>query len=206
MRIVCISDTHSRHADLRLPDGDLLIVAGDFTKRGTREQIESFDLWLGILPHRHRVVIAGNHDFAFEQVAEARSWITNAVYLQDEEVTVEGLRIYGSPWQPRFFDWAFNLDRGPASRAVWRKVPAGVDVLVTHGPPRGILDRTARGEDVGCDDLREEVLERIRPKLHVFGHIHEAHGELAMDGIRFVNACSCTLAYVASQPAIVVDL
>jgi Icc-related predicted phosphoesterase len=206
MRIVCISDTHSRHGELRLPEGDALIVAGDFTKRGTREQIESFDRWLGTLPHRHRIVIAGNHDFAFEDVAGARAWITNATYLQDEEVTVEGLRIYGSPWQPRFFDWAFNLDRGAPLRAMWAKIPTGVDVLVTHGPPRGILDRTSRGEDVGCDDLRDAVLDRIRPRLHVFGHIHEAHGELVNDGVRFVNACTCDLAYVASQPPIVVDL
>jgi predicted phosphodiesterase len=201
MRIVLISDTHSRHREYDLPDGDLLLVAGDVTKRGTREQILAFDEWLGTLPHRHRVVIAGNHDFALEQVPGARGWITNATYLQDEEVTVGGLRIWGSPWQPRFFDWAFNLDRGAPLRAMWRRIPTGVDVLVTHGPPRGILDRTFRGDDVGCDDLRDEVLDRVRPKLHVFGHIHEARGQVVMDGVHFVNASSWE-----PVPPFVVDL
>jgi hypothetical protein len=151
------------------------------------------------------VVIAGNHDFAFERTPEARTWISRATYLQDEEVTVAGLRIWGSPWQPRFFDWAFNLDRGEPLRQVWSQIPAGIDVLVTHGPPRGILDRTARGEPVGCDDLLAAV-GRVRPRLHVFGHIHEAYGKVARDGVTFVNASSCDLGYAPVQAPIVVDL
>lgn len=205
MRLVCLSDVHSRQAEVVVPDGDLLIVAGDLTKRGGRPEIEAFDRWLATLPHPHKVVIAGNHDFAFEIDPEARSWIRHATYLQDEEVTIGGLRIWGSPWTPRFFDWAFNLDRGEPLRRVYDRIPTGIDVLVTHGPPRGILDRAFRGEDVGCDDLRDAV-ERIRPRLHVFGHIHEAYGQVVREGTRFVNACSCTLSYVPSQPPIVVEL
>lgn len=205
MRIVCLSDTHGRHGEIDVPDGDLLVVTGDLTKRGTREQLEAVDRWLGTLRHRHKVVIAGNHDFVLEERPEAARWITNAVYLQDEGTTIEGLRVYGSPWQPRFFDWAFNLDRGAPLRAVWDRIPAGIDVLLTHGPPRGILDRTVRGEEVGCDDLREAVF-RVRPRLHVFGHIHEAYGEVTHQGIRFVNASICTIGYVPSHPPVVVDL
>jgi predicted phosphohydrolase len=205
VRIVCISDVHSKHDGLVVPDGDVLIVAGDLTKRGTRDQIAAFDRWVGTLPHPHKIVIAGNHDFAFEQDPEARTWITRATYLQDERVVIGGLRIWGSPWQPRFFDWAFNLDRGEPLRKVWARIPADTDVLVTHGPPRGILDRCADGRQVGCDDLLDAV-RRVKPRLHVFGHIHEDWGQKVIDGTRFVNASTCTLSYVPSNPPIVVDL
>ncbi len=205
MRIVCISDTHSKHSQLKIPDGDLLLHAGDATGRGGREEIGAFNAWLGSLPHRHKVIISGNHDFGFERNPEARSWITHAVYLQDEEVTIEGLRIYGSPWQPWFFNWAFNLKRGPELAAVWAKVPAGIDVLLTHSPPLGVLDRLDTGEPVGCEELTK-ALTRIRPKLHVFGHIHEAYGMVERDGIVYVNASSCNLKYRPVNPPVVVDL
>ena len=205
MRIVCISDTHSRQSQLSVPDGDVLVHAGDFTTRGGRKEIEAFDAWLGTLPHAHKVVVAGNHDFAFERDPEARTWIRNAVYLQDEEVTLVGLRFYGSPWQPRFYDWVFNLDRGEPLRTVWEKIPTGLDVLITHGPPRGILDRTANGDDAGCDDLLDRV-ELVRPRVHVFGHIHEGYGVVTRGATRFVNACSCDVDYHAVQAPIVVDL
>jgi len=205
MRIVCISDTHALHDRVRVPEGDLLVHAGDLSSRGTEAEIRAFDAWLGRLPHPHKVVIAGNHDFAFERDAEARRLITNATYLQDEEVTLGGLRIWGSPWQPRFFDWAFNLDRGAPLAVKWAKIPAGIDVLVTHGPPMGTLDRTSGGQLVGCEAL-EDALARIRPRLHVFGHIHEAAGRLDRDGTIFVNASTCDLRYRPVHPPIVVDL
>ncbi|MCU0866457.1 MAG: metallophosphoesterase, partial [Planctomycetes bacterium] len=135
----------------------------------------------------------------------ARSWLRAATYLEDSEVTVDGVRIWGSPWQPWFYDWAFNLERGPAIAAKWDRIPAGIDVLVTHGPPAGILDRTDQGDAVGCADLLAAV-RRVRPKLHVFGHIHEAYGTLEQDGVRFVNASNCSVRYRPVQPPIVVDL
>jgi predicted phosphohydrolase len=206
MRIVCLSDTHDLHRELQVPDGDLLLHAGDATMKGTPAQIEAFDRWLGTLPHPHKVLIAGNHDWAFERTpALARGLIRNARYLEDEETAVGGLRIWGSPWQPWFFDWAFNLERGPAIAAKWALIPDGIDVLVTHGPPLGILDRTSRGEDVGCADLLAAV-QRVRPRVHVFGHIHEGYGTLERDGTRFVNASNCTERYRPVQPPIVVDL
>jgi predicted phosphohydrolase len=204
-RLVCISDTHSLHARMLVPDGDVLVHAGDLSKRGRRDEIEAFDAWLGTLPHPHKVVIAGNHDWAFERDPEARTWIRNATYLQDEGVTIAGLRFWGSPWQPRFFDWAFNLDRGPQLAEVWAKIPEGLDVLVTHGPPRGVLDRTARGDEAGCDDLLAAVALK-RPRFHVFGHIHEAYGRRAEGATTYVNACTCDLEYNPVQPPIVIDL
>lgn len=192
MRIVCVSDTHGRHRDLTLPPGDLLVHAGDLTRRGRLDELEDFDRWLGSLDraYRDKVVICGNHDFCFqEQPQAARARVTNAVYLEDGSATVGGLTVYGSPWQPWFGGWAFNLARGPDLAAVWAKIPAGTDILVTHGPPAGILDRTVRGEFVGCQDLLDRVWE-VRPRLHVFGHIHEAAGRADVDGLTFVNA-SC---------------
>jgi predicted phosphohydrolase len=188
MRIVCVSDTHSYHHRLAVPDGDVLLHAGDITRHGDLADVEDFDQWLGGLPHRHKVVICGNHDFCFqEQPRQARARITNAIYLEDAAVEVEGLRVYGSPWQPWFYDWAFNLQRGPELAAAWAKIPDDTAILITHGPPAGILDQTKRGEFVGCQDLYDRVF-RVRPRLHVFGHIHEAAGRRDIDGIAFVNA------------------
>lgn len=188
MKIVCISDTHAKHYLTQVPDGDVLVHAGDLTRHGALNDVEEFDRWLGTLPHRHKIVICGNHDFCFqEQPAAARARITNAIYLEDSGCEIDGLSFYGSPWQPWFGGWAFNLHRGEALAAVWSKIPEGVDVLITHGPPEGILDMTTRGEATGCRDLLQRV-HIIKPRLHVFGHIHEAAGRLDIDGTIFVNA------------------
>ena len=206
MRIVCISDTHGLHDGLEVPDGDLLLHAGDATKHGSLEEVAAFNRFLGELPHPHKVVIAGNHDWAFQKEASlARDLITHATYLEDEEAVVEGLRIWGSPWQPWFYDWAFNLRRGPQLRAVWDRIPEGTDVLLTHGPPRGHGDRTTSGNEEGCSDLLDAV-RRVRPRLHVFGHIHEGYGQTREGTTRCVNASVCTVAYRPTNPAIVVEL
>ena len=205
-RLVCVSDTHGRTRDLVVPDGDILLHAGDLTGRGRIKEIRGAHAWLASLPHRHKIVVAGNHDFGFERTPdEARAVMTDVTYLEDEEVTVEGLRIWGTPWQPWFHDWAFNLQRGAEMAAVWAKVPTGIDVLLTHGPPAGILDRTYRGEEVGCADQRA-ALARIRPRLCVFGHIHESYGQVEVDGTLYVNASTCNLEYEPVQPPIVVEL
>jgi Icc-related predicted phosphoesterase len=190
LRIVCVSDTHGRHDRTDLPPGDLLIHAGDLTAHGKLEEVEPFNDWLGRIGHlyRHTIVIAGNHDFCFQNhPAEARARLTHATYLEDSWVEVGGVKVYGSPWQPFFGGWAFNLRRGEELAAVWAKIPADVDVLVTHGPPEGVLDRNKWGDPCGCRDLLARVLE-VRPRLHVFGHIHEAAGRTEIDGITFVNA------------------
>ncbi|MHC4831850.1 MAG: metallophosphatase domain-containing protein [Planctomycetota bacterium] len=207
VRIVCISDTHGMHDKVDVPSGDLLIHAGDLTSRGSLGDIEGFDRWLGTLPHRHKVVIAGNHDWAFQLAPEdARASITNAIYLEDEETTIEGLRIYGTPWQPWFLNWAFNLQRGAEIREKWKLIPEGVDILVSHGPPRGHGDENLQGDSTGCADLLEEILERIRPRYHVFGHIHEGYGTTEAAGIQFVNASTCTIRYEPINPAVVLEV
>ncbi len=187
MRIVCVSDTHGFHAHTHVPAGDILVHAGDVTKHGAIEDVEEFNRWLGTLPHKHKIVICGNHDFAFqEQAAEARARITNAIYLQDEGCEIDGLTVYGTPWTPLFFDWAFMLPDEELA-AKWEPIPKGVDVLISHGPPHGILDRTVRGDRAGSATLLQRVAD-VKPRLHVFGHIHEAAGRLDHDGTIFLNA------------------
>jgi predicted phosphohydrolase len=206
MRIVCLSDTHNRHDRIEVPEGDLLLHAGDATARGTEPEVEAFLDWLAAQPHRHKVLVAGNHDFLFErEPAKVRALVRDAVYLEDEGVTIDGIRIWGSPWQPWFHDWAFNLHRGAPLRAKWDRIPPGTDVLVTHGPPFGVLDRTDADEQVGCADLLD-VIGRIRPRLHLFGHIHEGYGRETRDGTTFVNASICDRAYRPVNPPVVIDL
>jgi Icc-related predicted phosphoesterase len=205
MRIVCLSDTHNLAEHGVLPDGDLLIHAGDLTMGGTHEEVCRAHAWLARLPHRHKIVIAGNHDFLFErQPASARSLMREVVYVEDEQVEIDGLRIWGSPWQPWFFDWAFNLARGPAIRAKWDLIPSGIDILVTHGPPAGHGDLTDRGERVGCADLLVAV-RRILPRLHVFGHVHEGYGTTWERGTLCVNASVCDRHYRPVNEPVVVD-
>lgn len=205
VRLVLLSDTHTLHDEMRIPDGDVLIHAGDLLNRGTLRELATAAEFLRSLPHRAKVLIAGNHDWCLQDdPALAEPMLEGITYLRDREAEVAGLRIYGSPWQPWFFGWAFNLRRGAEIRAKWDLIPSGLDVLVTHGPPLGFGDRVRRGERVGCADLLEAV-RRTRPALHVFGHIHEDRGVFEEDGITYANACNCTLAYEPSQPPLVFD-
>ncbi|MEX0604462.1 MAG: metallophosphatase domain-containing protein [Marinobacter sp.] len=209
MRIVCISDTHSMHREIEVPEGDLLIHAGDCLGSGTLTELEELNEWLGTLPHRHKILIAGNHDWVFQtDPKEARERVTHATYLEDSGITVEGLKFWGSPWTPIFFDWAFNRPRGEAMAERWSLIPANTDVLITHGPPAGILDRVPTGTDianVGCADLLEAV-EKLQPKLHFFGHIHEDHGQQEWNDTLFVNASTCRGDFKPLNPAIVIDI
>lgn len=208
MNIVCISDTHARHAAMHhpIPDGDVLIHAGDLTGNGSLEQLEDFARWFGALPHPHKLVIAGNHDACLQtQPRAAEALLDEFAYLRDAAVTIDGLCFYGSPWQPRFMDMAFNLTPGPALAAAWEQIPARVDVLVTHGPPQGILDHCFDGYRAGCPDLGRRVTE-LAPALHVFGHIHEDRGQIRHGPTHYVNASICTLDYTPANPPLVITL
>ena len=204
-KIVCISDTHGGHEKFTIPSGVILLHAGDFSKRGKESEIVAFNDWLGTLPHQHKIVIAGNHDFGMETFPEkAHAWLSNAHYLNDQEITIEGLRIWGSPITPWFFDWAFNRYRGADIRKHWDMIPEGIDILLTHGPPAGILDITTQGKAVGCEDLMQTI-QKIRPRLHVFGHIHEAHGRVETEHTLFLNASLMDIRYQPTQTAWIVE-
>lgn len=202
MKCVAISDTHGMYRDIIVPDGDILIHAGDITRQGHLHELEDFNNWLGEQPHQHKIIIAGNHDWCFEATPnESRSIITNAIYLQDESVTISGFKFYGSPWQPCFFDWAFNLQRGEEIADKWAIIPNDVDVLITHGPVYGILDKTITGENVGCEELKK-VIEIISPKFHICGHIHEGYGTHKFNSVYYINASVNCERYRAINPAI----
>ena len=205
-RIVAISDTHNLHRQVKVPDGDILIHAGDLTDMGDLRDVRDFNDWLGSMPHEYKLVIAGNHDFCFENDRKAaESLLTNCTYLFDKAITIWGITFYGSPWQPWFYNWAFNLQRGPDIRAKWDLIPNHVDVLVTHGPPIGYLDETHDGEQVGCEELKVAV-RRVRPSLHIFGHIHEGYGRVKNGHTEFINASTCTLQYEPVNPPVVIDI
>ena len=208
MRIVAISDTHTFEDRISVPNGDVLIHAGDATITGTVEEVSAFGVWLESQPHKHKIVIAGNHDWLFERdPVRARLLIEPwANYLQDSMVEVDGIRFYGSPWQPRFQDWAFNVNRGRAISRYWSLIPK-CDVLITHGPPWGVLDQVMEGRPhLGCEELGEAV-GRVRPRFHVFGHIHGGYGQRrAPNGIHFINASICDEAYNPINAPIVFDL
>ncbi|MFO7564513.1 MAG: metallophosphatase domain-containing protein [Enhygromyxa sp.] len=205
IRLVILSDTHGYH-DIAVPPGDVLIHAGDGCRQGSLAEARDWADFLHRQPHPHKIVIAGNHDRCFESEFERASALFRGLdFLHDSGCERLGLRFWGAPWQPWFLSWAFNLPRGPELAAKWALIPDATDVLVTHGPPMGILDRTYDDEPVGCEALRLAIA-RVRPRVHVFGHIHEGYGTAELDGTLFINGSICTLAYRPTNPAIVVDL
>lgn len=209
MKAALLSDTHGRHGRLTLPARvDAIIHAGDFTRGGSRDETVAFLDWLASFDAT-RILIGGNHDFFAEHEPAEMRQLTSArgiTWLLDEETRCGDLRVYGSPWVPRFRNMAWNRARGEALRQKWALIPEGLDLLLTHGPPHGILDRIFLGAHVGCEDLRAVVLQRA-PTLHVFGHIHEAFGEASVPGseTRFLNVATSRLVLGVREP-VVVDL
>ncbi len=183
--VVCVSDTHNNQP--KLPDGDVLIHAGDLTQSGSLRELQATIDWLRAQPHAVKIVVAGNHDLLLDTSCDGQrgtrdtaaaergaiDW-GDVLYLENAATTVtcangRRLRVYGSPWSPRFGNWAFQYPRG---EDVWAEtIPRDIDILVTHGPPRGHLDLLR----LGCEHLLRELW-RVRPRLHVFGHVHEGAG------------------------------
>lgn len=188
MRIVAVADTHLFHKTLPVPPGDVFVHAGDFCRRGTLQELARAAEWIQSLPHKHKVVVAGNHDWAFVNTPkEARDMLgPSVIYLEDSEAKIEGVRFWGSPWQPEFHSWAFNLPRGPVIAAKWAAIPPGIDVLITHGPPAGIKDRSSTGGRTGCVDLLERI-KQVKPRIHLFGHIHEDGGVFRDEDTCYAN-------------------
>jgi Icc-related predicted phosphoesterase len=202
--IVTIADTHDQVIKYPIPAGDILVCAGDITGRGDASDIVRFNNLVGELPHEHKILISGNHDFCFENNREnSEKMVSNFTYLQDSKVEIDGIKFYGSPWQPWFYDWAFNLQRGKELADKWAMIPDDTDILITHGPPMGFGDYTLMDrKNVGCEELLAKI-EEIKPKVHVFGHIHEGYGTYENDSTLFVNASICTLRYDAINKPIV---
>jgi len=219
-RFVCISDTHGRHRTMNIPDGDVLIHSGDISMCGEPEIISDFNDFLGELPHKYKIVISGNHDITLDsQFYATHFWryheqmedsnqikqkLTNCIYLEDSEVSVNGIRVYGSPWVPIYHDWAFNLQQDKL-KEVWDQIPRGIDILITHGPPLGLRATGNSGVDVGDPALRDAV-RRVKPVVHVFGHVHAGYGKQQDNATMFINAASVNRKCIASNSPIVFDL
>ncbi len=206
MRIIALSDTHFRHQHVAVPEGDVVVHAGDLTRSGDPAELAEVMRWFARLPHPHKLFIAGNHDWILElQPAVAAGLIPAGVtYLQDAGCEIVGVKFWGSPVQPTFLNWAFNRARGEEIDRHWQKIPLGTDVLITHGPPHGILDLVG-DEHVGCEMLRHR-LKSVRPTCHIFGHVHCARGSVEHEGTTYINAAICTEAYRPTNPPFVVDL
>jgi Icc-related predicted phosphoesterase len=196
MRVCLISDTHELHEGIELPSAELLIHCGDFTNRGDVEAITDFNRWLGQHKHKYRygiLLTCGNHERKIDPankdyIPDLKRLITNATILENSGVRIRGYRIWGSPYTPDHgTNWSYVYKRGEGT--VWKQIPVGTDILITHGPAAGILDKSSNwSSGVGCADLKDAV-RRIRPIMHVFGHIHGSHGKMrTRRGTLSVNA------------------
>lgn len=234
-KIICISDMHEQHRDLEIPDGDILLVAGDLTYRGSIRVLADFDQWCGELKRlgkvKEVVMIHGNHDLSSDPKKpefdpNVQGMFTNCHFLEKSSVEVLGLKIWGSAASPFFCNWGHNYHRGDEIQAVWDIMlksheEKAIDIILAHGPCYKILDTVEREdwtfdplvggklqknkEYVGCKNLLKAV-KKIKPKLFCAGHIHQSFGQVTKDGIIFVNASSCDEAYKPVNPPIVIEI
>lgn len=211
MKLVFISDTHNQAHNVSIPHGDVLIHCGDFTGAGKLPKIAAFLAWMEKKPHKHKVFIAGNHDLAtqdnpqmFKALLEGFPTLT---YLEESEIEIEGFFFYGAPWTPRYYDWAWMLDRGSiALQNAWKKIPDYTDILITHGPAYGTGDLNTQGKHTGCELLRDRI-EDVKPMIHAFGHIHESYGiHVRQSETLSINASTCTSGYKPKNKPIVVNI
>lgn len=213
MRLILLSDTHTLHRVVKVPDGDVVIHCGDFSN-GDVVSAADFVMWFERLPHKRKILIAGNHDRLCETIPDVwRSILSHQgpsiIYLEGDSVEIKGIRFWGSPYTPEFFDWAFNVKRGLLHEH-WDKIPNNTDVLITHGPAYGILDipqTTIIGQKdhCGCKEL-SEAIKRVKPKLHAFGHIHYSYGMHAGKDTASANVSICGENYKPTRQPFIYDL
>lgn len=185
MKFVIISDNHNYY-DMKVPEGDVLIHCGDFSFRGDPLEVLEFQEWIKKQPHKHKLFVWGNHEVWVEQnYSPAVTLVSGGICVHNIEKKVEGLRVLGSSVTPPFGRWAFMMEKDRRKK-YWETLPE-CDILITHGPPLEILDLNIDGEHCGCGYMREYV-DRVKPKLHCFGHIHESYGQYEQSGTLFVNA------------------
>ncbi len=213
MKITFISDLHRKHLEIEndLSSGDLLICSGDMTSRGSLSEIETFMKWFDKLDqYNHKVFISGNHDWGFQRnpksIDEMLINYKNITYLEDSIVEIEGVKIWGSPWQPFFCDWAFNLFRmSPQLKSKWDLMPEDIDILITHGPPFGYLDTVEnRTEHLGCELLMNRI-EQVKPKINCFGHIHSGNGYVFNGETHFINSSVLNENYIYQYPPLTIE-
>ena len=189
MKICAIADLHTLIDNFDfIPKGSVLVVAGDFSNTGALVDAKSFNQMIATIKNKYKIIVAGNHDIAMESnMGMAKDLLSNAIYLMDEAIIIDGVKFYGTPWQLPFNDWAFNKPEKEL-KEIFSMIPSDTNVLISHSPPYGILDM-AYGKHLGSKSLRDRV-EKIKPKYHIFGHIHEGYGRHIDEqrGITYVNA------------------
>ncbi len=219
MKIWFISDTHNEHEHLKVPAVDLVIHCGDESELGDAwmNELESrrFFEWYSALDIQTKIFVPGNHSTAIEQGLIRTEEYPAVSFLIHSQTEWNGLKIFGSPYTPKFYDWAYMKERSDLD-IVWQSIPDEIDILITHGPPKGILDvtrdmQTRDPVHVGSKSLRRHVLERIKPKIHAYGHIHDEKafknfGTVTRDGTQFINCSCCDLAGTLKNNGFVVEL
>ena len=213
MKLCIISDTHTKHKflnyDLKSLEADVIIHCGDITGNGGIKAIEEFMNWFSKLEQfKHKIVIAGNHDWLFERSnLRAREVVPeNVNYLEDEEIIIDGIKFYGTPVQKHFNNWAFNRSEAKMAQH-WAAIPDDTDVVITHSPPYGIGDYVPwNGNSHGSPSLYMEMVKRVRPKIHCFGHIHEGYGIKIIDDITFINASNLDGQYQCINEPIIIKI
>lgn len=222
MQLVIISDTHGRHRQISVPFGDTFVFAGDMCNWGNSKEVEDFNEWLGTLPHKNKVVIAGNHDLCLdanlkrhsrESIYDGHKLITNGIYLENESVVIDGIKFWGSPITPPFFNWAFMSPPGEIEK-YWEMIPKDTDVVITHGPMYKVLDYVdndlSAERNVGCKALLAKLKE-FYPPVHICGHIHEQYGTKTLSRrktrhMQCINASQLDDNYLVTYPPVILSI
>jgi len=213
-QICAISDTHEKHEVLSIPKCDFLLCAGDITFTGDLEKVAGFCEWMKKQPARHKALCFGNHELSADPSHPLRPLVINMVkqagihYLEDSGVEIEGLKIFGSPWTKKFFDWAFMIPPGK-EKEKWKAIPDDTHIVLCHQPPFGFGDETLRGDKIGCPELRKRIESLPNLKANVFGHNHAGYGHLIRyfgenkdRRVHLVNASINTEAYLPTNKPI----
>lgn len=230
-RIVCISDTHTKHWEIPyIPEGDILIHSGDFTLSGKDDEIIDFIKFFESQPHKYKIIIAGNHDITLQtdwykkhfwrfshnkegpillDAENLKNQICSKfIYLEDSEININGIRIYGTPWTELYHDWAFML-KSEELNNIWELIPSGIDILITHGPPFGCglsyVIKNNEKIDFGDKGLSKHI-EKIKPCINIFGHVHESYGTNRINGITYINCSTVTKKFKPINNPIVIDI
>lgn len=218
-KIVCIADTHGLQDQivsgassfLSIPDGDILVHAGDLTLDGSFKSFAKFLAWFSGFPHKHKVFVGGNHDRILDinyDLVKNLVQESGCVYLENTFVKLDGVKIWGSPMTPRFFNWYFMDDR-QNMRKYWKNIPKNLDLLITHGPPYKIMDHTDNDlnpdPNVGCKELLR-VVNEVKPRFHVFGHIHGGYGMQKIGKTTFANVSICNENYETVNKPVIIEV
>lgn len=209
MKISFISDTHTKHRQLGKLSGEVLVHCGDFSSRGHPDEFLKFVNWIKECDFEHKIIIAGNHDLGLEnkrkKSSEKLMLDAGIIYLNDSGVIINDIKFWGSPIQPTYHSWAFMRDRGEMIQKHWDLIPSDTDVLITHGPPYGILDECQDGKLAGCQNLLATI-RKLNIKVHAFGHIHEQHGVVKKEGVIFLNASNLDVNFKLTRAPILINL